>query len=166
LMERLIAERRPDHADSAELSFYLGAIAAHQSQFDKAEQCFARATALDGSWSDRVAACRLQLGDQYLRYSQEWRASDSGVARRMLFKGFRINPVHPELRSLLVDEMRKLGIGQARIEFSLVDKIMMWAADLKPFSGFIMACLLVVNLAMLLLNFFLIYRLRRRNKNV
>jgi len=67
---------------------------------------------------------------------------------------------------LLVDEMRKLGIGQARIEFSLVDKIMMWAADLKPFSGFIMACLLVVNLAMLLLNFFLIYRLRRRNKNV
>lgn len=66
---------------------------------------------------------------------------------------------------LITDEMRKFGIGQARIEFSLIDKIMMWAADLQPFSGFLMACLLVVNLTMLLLNVFIVYRLSQRNKN-
>ncbi|MFH1019052.1 MAG: 6-hydroxymethylpterin diphosphokinase MptE-like protein [Pseudomonadota bacterium] len=135
LMERLIAERCPDHAGSAELSFYLGTIAAHQSQFAKAEQCFALATALDASWADRVADCRLQLGDQYLRYSREWRASDQGVARRMLFKGFRINPEHPELRGMLVEEMKQvLGeaeavAGQAGL-VGMTEQLAIWCREL------------------------------------
>ncbi|HEY5792344.1 MAG TPA: hypothetical protein VIS74_03535 [Chthoniobacterales bacterium] len=46
---------------------------------------------------------------------------------------------------LLTDPMKKLGIGQARIEFSWADRFLLWAAEMKPFSGFITAASLALN---------------------
>ena len=66
---------------------------------------------------------------------------------------------------LLTDQMKKLGIGQARIDFSLFDKITIWAATMKPFSGFLTAISLVVNLVLLLLTAFLGYRLSQKRTN-
>lgn len=50
---------------------------------------------------------------------------------------------------LLTDKMKELGIGQARIEYSLWEKFEFWVVSLKPFSGFITWASLTVNLILL-----------------
>ena len=47
--------------------------------------------------------------------------------------------------ALLTDKMKELGIGQARIEYTLFDKFGMWAVSVKPFSGVITWTSLAVN---------------------
>ncbi len=104
LLAKTIADLCPDNSESAEISFYLGAIAAHQSQFNRAENHWSRATALDSTWSDRIAQCRRKLGDQYLGFSREWERNDRDVSRRMLFKGLRHCPDHPEIGTILAKQ--------------------------------------------------------------
>jgi len=108
LMEKMIITHCPDHAESAELSFYLGVIAAHQSQFDKAEKFFSRAVALDQSWAARIKKCRYQLAEQYLVFGQEWQVQDQVVACRMLFKGVRHCLDHPALCEAIVGQADQL----------------------------------------------------------
>jgi len=57
---------------------------------------------------------------------------------------------------LLTDKMKELGIGQARIEYSIFDKFGFWAASLKPFSGIITWTSLAVNLILLTAIVFLV----------
>lgn len=108
LMEKFIHAHCPEHSESAELSFYLGVIAAYQSQFEQAEQFFVQAVALDPAWKGRVDECRQRLGDQYLRYAQEWLEMDRDVARRMLFKGIHHCLDHAALRGALATEVAQL----------------------------------------------------------
>jgi hypothetical protein len=57
----------------------------------------------------------------------------------------------PQQRAhLLTDKMNELGIGQAKIQYSLFDKLGFWAASLASFSGFITWTSLSVNVVLVI----------------
>lgn len=65
---------------------------------------------------------------------------------------------------LLTDKMKELGIGQARIEYSIFDKFGFLAASIAPFSGFITWTSLAVNLLLLIIVILLSILLSRRKQ--
>lgn len=142
LLEKTITTHnlKDDTADTAELAFYLGAIAAHQSQFDLAEHHFSQAAELAPSWSERIADCRHRLGDRYLAFGRQWQVNDRDVARRMLLKGIRLCPLHPSLRETLAGEVELLLIeaNAAAAKGSLVDltaRLSFWCQELAGNAG-------------------------------
>lgn len=136
LMEKLIATHFSDPHGSADLCFYLGAIAANQSQFEKAEQYFSQAMNLDASFAARIAACRHRLGDQYLDFYRNWQHADRSVALRMCFKGIHHCPDHAALRQILSSEAAQL---QAEAEAAAtqgtlveqIDRLVAWCLELS-----------------------------------
>ncbi|MFZ5571687.1 MAG: 6-hydroxymethylpterin diphosphokinase MptE-like protein [Thermodesulfobacteriota bacterium] len=108
LLQRAIEAIDPKEARNAEISFYLGAVAAHQSLFEKAESRFAEALALDASLAARIEDCRRRLADRYITFSREWERNDRDVARRLLFKGLRHCPGHPVLGKTLAGQAAEL----------------------------------------------------------
>ena len=136
LMDRLITSHCPNHSDSAELCFYLGAIAANQSQFDKAEESFSQALILDPSCAVRIAECRKRLGDQYFEFGCGWKENDLDVARRMFFKGIRHCLGHTALREALSAEAAQLLVeaGAAVAQGTLAemtDRLTPWCRELS-----------------------------------
>ncbi|HFQ80993.1 MAG TPA: DUF115 domain-containing protein, partial [Desulfobacterales bacterium] len=104
LLEKTIADYFPEPADSAEISFYLGTIAAHRSQFKQMEEHFAGAINLDHPWSAQIDECRRNLAAQYLSFFNHWRQNDRLVANRMLFKASRYTVDSPSLRQTIAAE--------------------------------------------------------------
>ena len=84
-----------------ELQFYQGCLAAHYTEFEKAEELFAEATAGDPSLSSRIAAFREQQGDAYIRYADFFASYDKNTVRRLLIKGLRYAPDHKVLQQRL-----------------------------------------------------------------
>lgn len=101
LLEKLIATHFPAPAESAELSFYLGAIAANRCQFEEMERNFAKSVFLDPSWSERIGKCRELLAGQYLDFVKSER-SNQRLAQRMLFKAIRYTTEHAEVRQMSI----------------------------------------------------------------
>ena len=66
---------------------------------------------------------------------------------------------------LLLDRMKALGIGQARIEYSLIDKLGFWAESLQPVSGVITLMSMGLSFALLLVSLFLGFLLFRRERD-
>ncbi|HIJ90242.1 MAG: DUF115 domain-containing protein [Desulfobulbaceae bacterium] len=97
LLEKAIAANCPEPDQSAELSFYLGAIAAHRYQLIKMEDYFARAEKLDPAWAEQIKACRFGLAGRYLWFYREWRQNDRLVALRMLLKALAYTQEYPDL---------------------------------------------------------------------
>ena|GEM_PF-1941089 len=62
---------------------------------------------------------------------------------------------------LLTDKMKTLGISQARIEYSIIEKLHTFAESLKPLSGAITWTSLAFNVLFLLTIIVLIVKLRR-----
>jgi len=60
---------------------------------------------------------------------------------------------------LLLDRMKALGIGQARIEYSLIDKFGFWAESLNPVAGVIAVISLALSLLLLFVTLFFGYLL-------
>lgn len=92
LLEKAIAVHCPEPDQSAELSFYLGVIAAHRCQLDEMKHNFSRAVELDPAWTEQINACRMELAGRYLGFYWEWRQNDRLVARRMLMKAVSFTP--------------------------------------------------------------------------
>lgn len=61
--------------------------------------------------------------------------------------------------------MEKLGIGQARIEYSFTDRFWAWAQTLKPFSGMITWVSLGLNAFLILVALILVFLLGRSRVN-
>ena len=102
--------------DSAEVHFYLGSIAAHQTDYEKADKYFQRAEQLDPAFSKRIEDLRQQLGDQYFGYANKYRRTmDSNTFKRMLLKGLRYcrdhTDIKKELEVLTVEELKEINSG-------------------------------------------------------
>ncbi len=88
--------------DPAEIHFYLGCIAAHHTDYEKADKCFQRAEQLDSdNFKKRVTEFRQQVGDQYFDYANKWKTFDKNAVKRMLLKGLRCCKDHTKIRNEL-----------------------------------------------------------------
>ncbi|MCX5876790.1 MAG: DUF115 domain-containing protein [Deltaproteobacteria bacterium] len=136
LLEKTIAAHCPEPAQSAELSLYLGVIAAHRCQFAVMERYFARIEDIDPSWTERIAECRERLATQYLGFYHEWQRNDQVVALRMLFKAARYTTDHQALRQTLAAEVAlvmakdETVAGQETTSVDLADILAAWSMEL------------------------------------
>ena len=98
--------------NSAEANFFQGVIAARQTEYAKADQCFAKAISCDKNFSDRINDFRQNLGDQYLEFANFFKNKDKNTQKRMLFKGLRYCPDHKktikQLQTMVQEDMEEL----------------------------------------------------------
>jgi hypothetical protein len=66
---------------------------------------------------------------------------------------------------LLTDRMKELGISQARIEYSIFDKLEMWGASLAPYSGAFSLLLIAMNVLLMGAVIALLFKLAQTGKN-
>ena len=106
--------------DSAEVNFYLGCIAAHRTEYEKAEECFTKAVQGDPGFKQRLESFRKQLGDEYFGYAEYFKSIERNTFKRMLLKGLRYCPDHvktiKEIGALTAQDLRE-------IEFALISDI-------------------------------------------
>jgi hypothetical protein len=108
LLEKMIKAHAPAPSDSAEITFYLGAIAASRCQFDEMELNFTKSMEVDPSWSDRIDEYRKLLAERFLGFAWRYYDVDQRVVNRMLFKAIRYTTEHPEVRQMLATESARL----------------------------------------------------------
>jgi len=97
--------------DSAEIHFYLGCIAAHHTDYEKADKYFQRAEQLDPeNFKKRVNEFRRQLGNQYFGYANKYRNIDRNTFKRMLLKGLRYCKDHTNIKK----ELEVLTVGDLK----------------------------------------------------
>ncbi|MCB2182804.1 MAG: DUF115 domain-containing protein [Desulfobulbaceae bacterium] len=121
-------------AESAEINFQLGVIAAHQGEFEKVDMYFAHSCARDSDFEDEVGAFRQKMGDTYLRYAVRLQ-SDGYDIGGMVIKGLRYCNGHEKLRAglqtLLAADLTKIETAAANDDlFSVQHEIEFWTAEL------------------------------------
>lgn len=86
---------------SPEINFSLGCIAAHQRDYQRAENFFAQAILEDGStdhcFSAKIEKFRIEQGDIFIEYAEVYRKLGRDTYRNLLLKGLRICPTHKAL---------------------------------------------------------------------
>lgn len=87
---------------SAEIHFFLGVIAAQQTEFLKAETLFARALQLDHAIHVRIQSFRQKWGDDYFHFAQRFLRFDRNPYRKMLFKGLCLCASHSKISKALL----------------------------------------------------------------
>lgn len=96
---------------------------------------------------------------------------DDTLISASVFKDERGNKVYwalwaPKNRAyLLTDRMKELGITQARIEYSIFDKLEMWGASLAPYSGAFTLVLIGMNILLMAAVIALLFKLAQSGKN-
>ncbi|MDF1613507.1 6-hydroxymethylpterin diphosphokinase MptE-like protein [Desulfurivibrio dismutans] len=103
-------------APPALAAFYHGAIAAHRSLFDRAEQYFAAAERQDPALGEKIVACRRALADHYIDAGRYFKQRNPAVARRLWLKAARFSPALPELVKQLGKEVK-----EAEFQLQLAD---------------------------------------------
>lgn len=102
LAQRMLTPLPSFLADSAEVNFSLGVIAACRTEFEKAEQHFTQACVLDASHEGKVEEFKRKKGDTYLRHAIRLQRDGYDVGP-MLLKGLRYCGNHDGIRrSLLI----------------------------------------------------------------
>ncbi len=121
--------------DSAGPNYYLGAIAAIQTEYDKSNTCFDRALALDPEFNDRIRQFRTAWAEQYLALARQYRSLDVRIFKRMLLKGIRCCKDHQGLTSELHSVARQ---DLARLD-DILDKSETAGQDLKMLDDMVTA---------------------------
>lgn len=88
-----------DSLETPEALVFQGITAALHTEYEKADACFAK-VAGTGREQD-VAAFRQNWGDEYAEFALWGQEFDPKLALRMLIKGYRMAPEHPELHRIL-----------------------------------------------------------------
>ena len=83
--------------ESAAVNFLQGWVAAHYTEYAKAEAFFAKAEAIDHGYTSKVEAFRQHQGEAYIKYAAFFREMDKATSRRLLIKGFLYAPEHLEI---------------------------------------------------------------------
>ena len=108
ILEKLLIVGR----DSAEVNFYLGSIAAQQTEYEKADNYFQRAVDLDAGFEKRIKDLRQRLGDEYFGYANFFQNKDRNTFKRLLLKGLRYcgdhTKIEKELTALALEDLKKI----------------------------------------------------------
>lgn len=88
--------------ESAEVLFLQGWIAAHYTEYAKAESFFAKAVTTDPVYAAKIESFRQQQGDAYIKYAAHFQDTDKTTARRLLTKGLLYAPEHAGISQQLV----------------------------------------------------------------
>ncbi|MEA2060019.1 MAG: tetratricopeptide repeat protein, partial [Thermodesulfobacteriota bacterium] len=84
--------------DNPEANYFMGKIAAHQTEYDKAEIFFSKAESEGGEdFVERVQQFRTELGDEYAGHTAFVRNHGVQTYRYMMMKGLRYCPEHQQL---------------------------------------------------------------------
>ncbi len=120
---------------SAEVLFLQGWIAAHYTEYAKAEAFFAKAVATEPDYAAKVDSFRQHQGDAYIKYAAHFQHTDKTTARRLLAKGLRYAPGHGGISRQLValsdqalSEIKKCQ--EEKTTNKTVKMIDAWLADL------------------------------------
>ena len=110
ILEKLLAAM----PDSAKILFYLGCIAAHHTDYEKADKYFQRAEQLDPDFKKRIKDRRRELGDQYFGYANRLK-KNRNIFKKMLLKGLRYCKDHTEIKKelavLTVGDLKEIKSG-------------------------------------------------------
>lgn len=129
LLEKALVAHCPKPDQSAEVSFYLGAIAAHRCQFEAMQGHFSKAEELDPVWGEQINACRLTLAGRYLGFYRQWRQSDRLVAWRMLLKALRYTRDQPDLASAINIEIDRV-LSRLESATDLAESLLFFSREL------------------------------------
>jgi len=80
--------------ESAEVNFLQGWVAAHYTEYAKAELFFAKAVAADHDYDLKIESFRQHQGDAYIKYAAFFKDLDKATSRRLLMKGLLYAPEH------------------------------------------------------------------------
>jgi Tfp pilus assembly protein PilF len=121
---------------SAEIHFCLGTIAAHQTEYQKAENYFKQAKQLDPAFSNRIKEFLHPLGEQYFVYAERWKNFDMNAAKRLLIKGLRYCEDHAkiqkELKSIAREDLEKIKAASEAGNIKDADSIIKsWHKDIE-----------------------------------
>ena len=102
-----ILDRLATLSPTAETSFNRGVIALERAEYERGNRYLDEAMHLDPDYTPRVASFRRMLGDRYLKHAMFYRGLSIPTMRRLLLKGLRYCPDHPELISNLITLCRQ-----------------------------------------------------------
>lgn len=83
--------------DCAEVSFYLGCLAAHHTEYEKFEDYFHKALLLDPNIEPKLTEFRQVFANEYLDNAHYFKTIDKNAYKYMLSKGLRFCPSHSQL---------------------------------------------------------------------
>ena len=121
--------------ESAEVNFLLGWIAAHYTEYKRAEALFKKATKANPDYIERIALFRQKQGDAYIKYAAHFANNDKNTSRRLLAKGLLYAPEHPGLKQRLIalcdQALSEIKKREAETNFDKINAISdSWLADL------------------------------------
>lgn len=93
LMEPVLEGIEKNAAQTPEVLFYKGCIAAHRAEYGAAEAAFRKVLHDDPGFADKVDAFRLEMGEQYYQYAMRLK-KDGYDIRKMLLKGACYGTAH------------------------------------------------------------------------
>lgn len=95
----------------AEISLFLGMIAACQTEFDKAEFHFREACQKDSSCHEQIITFRKKMGDTYIRYAERLRSEGYDIGA-ILLRGLQYcessDIIRTSLKTLFEEEMKRM----------------------------------------------------------
>lgn len=101
------------HANSPELFFQLGRIASHQSNFQGANDYFAKSREIDSSFDEKIKSFTVKIGDEYLQFARHYKNVDGATYKKMLLKGLQHCADHPEIKKQILaaikQDVKKIG---------------------------------------------------------
>ena len=109
ILEQIIS-KDPENTTAC---LYLGIIAAHHTEYDKADAYFNKLMANDPGAKTKVEKIRQTLADEYFGYASRWWKNDRTTAKNMMLKGLQCYPQHTvllkELSAILEHDMVELA---------------------------------------------------------
>lgn len=121
--------------ESAETNFLRGWIAAHYTEYEKAEALFKKAAKTDPEYIEQIALFRQTQGDAYIKYAAHFASNDKNTSRRLLVKGLFYAPEHSGLKQHLIalcdQALAEIKKHETELNFDKMKAISdSWLADL------------------------------------
>ncbi len=88
-------------ADNPAVNLFKGIIAAHYTEYSRAEDFFKKAISADPGLTKDIEKFRNKQGDAYVSYAPVFDKDDKTVARRLLLKGMIYAPGHRQIKKEL-----------------------------------------------------------------
>ena len=135
LAQQTIDQLPDEYQDQPEIMLYKGYIAAHRTEYQKAEQYFQHAVESAPRLKEKIQAYRTRMGDTYLAYANRLKVDGYDI-KKMLFKGLRYSKDHEglgqEITALADADLKIIIAGSdGTINAEAKKLIRAWHADME-----------------------------------